>query len=175
MSLPSPIRVRCILTAILLAYAPAAIAADSAFVRVNQAGYEKGGSARAYLMSTAFEPSATFAVVNSKGVTKFSGSVGALLGTWSHNKSVFYQVYALDFTVPGGDVYQIQVSGPVPASSPNFAVDSPENLYSGLLLNSLFFNQTERDGKNFVPERAAHGSRTCERRQRQRVSGAPAG
>jgi len=151
MSLSFPIPVRFILTAILLARAPAAIAADSAFVRVNQAGYEKGGSARAYLMSTAAEPGATFTVVNSGGVTKFSGNVGALLGTWSHNKSVSYQVYALDFTVPGGDVYQIQVSGRVPASSPNFAVDSPDKLYSGLLLNTLFFYQTERDGKNFVP------------------------
>ena len=149
MSLPFPIRARSFLTVILLT--SAAIAADSAFVRVNQAGYEKGGSARAYLMSTAAEPGATFTVANSKGVTKFSGNVGALLGTWSHSKSISYQVYALDFTVPGGDVYQIQVSGPVPASSPNFAVDSPENLYSGLLLNTLFFYQTERDGRNFVP------------------------
>ena len=151
MSLPFPIRNYFVLIAILFASAPATIAADSAFVRVNQAGYEKGSSARAYLMSTAPEPGATFAVVNSKSVTKFSGSIGALLGTWSHNKSVSYQVYALDFTVPGGDIYQIQVSGPVPASSPNFAVDSPENLYSGLLLNTLFFYQTERDGKNFIP------------------------
>ena len=151
MSLPFPIRNYFILIAILFASTPATIAADSAFVRVNQAGYEKGGSARAYLMSTAAEPGATFAVVNSKNVTKFSGSIGALLGTWSHNKSVSYQVYALDFTVPGGDVYQIQVSGPVPANSPNFAVDSPENLYSGLLLNTLFFYETERDGKNFIP------------------------
>src|SRR5580700_7057216 len=100
MSLPFPIRIRFFLTAILLTAAPAAIAADSAFVRVNQAGYEKGGSARAYLMSTAAEPGATFAVVNSKGVTKFSGNPGALLGTWSHSKSVSYSVYALDFTVP---------------------------------------------------------------------------
>jgi endoglucanase len=151
MSLPFPIRIRFFLTAILLTAAPAAIAADSAFVRVNQAGYEKGGSARAYLMSTAAEPGATFAVVNSKGVTKFSGNAGALLGTWSHSKSVSYSVYALDFTVPGGDVYQIQVSGPVPASSPNFAVNSPDKLYPGLLLNTLFFYQTERDGRNFVP------------------------
>jgi len=151
MSLPFPIRNCFVLIAILFASTPATIAADSAFVRVNQAGYEKGSSARAYLMSTAPEPGATFAVVNSKSVTKFSGSIGALLGTWSHNKSVSYQVYALDFTVPGGDIYQIQVSGPVPASSPNFAVDSPENLYSGLLLNTLFFYQTERDGKNIIP------------------------
>lgn len=152
---PFPISIRFVLTAIVMAvplvYTPEGIAADSAFVRVNQAGYEKGSSARAYLMSTASETGATFTAINSKGATKFSGNVGALLGTWSHSKSVSYQVYALDFTVPGGDVYQIQVSGPIAATSPSFAVDSPNNLYRGLLLNTLFFYETERDGKNFIP------------------------
>jgi endoglucanase len=134
----------------LFASAPQLAAADSAYVRVNQAGYEEGGSARAYLMSTAAETGATFNVINSKGATAFSGKIGALLGTWSHSKSVTYDVYALDFTVPGGDIYKIDVSGPVAAASPNFAVDCPETLYSGLLLNTLFFYETERDGKDFV-------------------------
>ena len=53
--------------------------------------------------------------------------------------------------MPGGDISKIKVAGPVRATSPNFAVDSPEVLYSGLLLNTLFFYETERDGKNFVP------------------------
>jgi endoglucanase len=74
-----------------------------------------------------------------------------LLGTWSHSQKVTYDVYALDFTVPGGDLYTISVSGPVAATSPRFAVDSPDALYSGLLLNTLFFYETERDGADFIP------------------------
>jgi endoglucanase len=150
-----PIVVRIIFATIIfvcfLACAPQLPAADSAYVRVNQAGYEEGASARAYLMSTAAETGATFKVINSKGATAFSAKVGALLGSWSHSKAVTYDVYPLDFTVPGGGIYRIEVSGPVTATSPDFAVDCPESLYSGLLLNSLFFYETERDGQSYVP------------------------
>ncbi len=62
-----------------------------------------------------------------------------------------YQIYALDFDVPGSDTYSISVSGPLPATSPSFAVDSPGQLYSGLLLNTKFFYETERDGPNYKP------------------------
>jgi endoglucanase len=134
-----------------LACTPAA-RAQSAYVRVSQVGYETGEAPfRAYLMSTAAETGATFKVLNSKAATTYSGKVGALLGTWSHSKQETYDVYALDFAVPGGDLYTISVSGPVAAASPRFAVDCPEALYSGLLLNTLFFYETQRDGANFVP------------------------
>jgi endoglucanase len=126
--------------------------AQSAYVRVSQVGYEDGaGPFRAYLMSTAKESGAKFEVVDSKGAVAYSGKVGALLGTWSHSKTVTYDVYALDFTVRGGELYSISVRGPVAAISPSFAVDCPETLYSGLLLNTLFFYETERDGTDFVP------------------------
>jgi endoglucanase len=110
-------------------------------------------------MSTAAEAGATFQVVNSKGKIVQSGPIGALLGTWGHSKSVTYDVYALDFTVPGGDTYAISVAGPVAATSPVFAVDQPSVLYPGLLLNTRFFYQTERDGPDYVPNalRAAPG------------------
>ena len=135
----------------LLAYARP-VQAESAYVRVNQAGYEAGETSfRAYLMSTAAESGASFKVVNSEGVTAFSGRVGSLLGTWSHSKIVTYDVYALDFKVPGGNLYTISVSGPEDATSPQFAVDDPDALYSGLLLNTLFFYETQRDGPNFIP------------------------
>jgi endoglucanase len=134
-------------------------AANSAYVRVNQAGYESGGLHRAYLMSTAAESGATFKVLNSKGATVYSGKIGALLGAWAHSQTLAYDVYALDFTAPGGDVYTIKVQGPVNASSPEFAVDCPEALYSGLLLNTLFFYETQQDGPDFLPNalRAAPG------------------
>jgi endoglucanase len=151
---PLATRVRLTLAAIvlpfLLAFAPIDLAAD-AYVRVNQIGYEANGSRRAYLMSTTAETGATFKVINSKGATSFSGKIGTLLGTWSHSKTVMYYVYALDFSVPAADIYTIKVSGPLSATSSPFAVDSPNVLYPGLLLNTLFFYETERDGKNYIP------------------------
>jgi endoglucanase len=126
--------------------------AESAYVRVNQVGYEAGSlPARAYLMSTASEADALFQVVNDQGQVAYRGKVGALLGTWAHSKNLTYQVYALDFHVPSGHSYSITVSGPVPASSPRFAVDLPQVLYPGLLVNTLFFYETERDGPDFIP------------------------
>jgi endoglucanase len=126
--------------------------ASSAHVRVNQVGYETANSPfRAYLMSTASESGATFSVINSDGKTVYSRAIGALLGTWSNSKTLVYDVYALSFTVPGGGIYTISVQGPVPATSPKFAVDTPDVLYPGLLLNTLWFYETERDGPNYIP------------------------
>jgi len=130
---------------------PAAGAA-SAYVRVSQVGYEAANAPfQAYLMSTAPETGATFAVINSEGATVYSGPIGALLGSWSNSKELQYDVYALNFAAPGGDIYTIEVSGPVAATSPQFAVNSPEVLYPGLLLNTLWFYETERDGPNYIP------------------------
>jgi endoglucanase len=124
---------------------------QSAYVRVNQIGYEAGKAPfRAYLMSTVPEDGATWEVVNSEGETAYSGPVGALLGIWSNSHKLNYHVYALDFRVTQHDMYTISVSGPVPAISPIFAVDEPGVLYPGLLLNTLFFYETERDGPNYV-------------------------
>src|SRR5271155_3287574 len=155
LSLRPALRIRIVLVAsvllVLLASMPYA-RAQSSYVRVSQVGYETGKTPfRAYLMATAAESGAKFHVINSEGANVYSGSVGALLGTWSHSKTVTYDVYALDFNVPDGELYSISVTGPVAAASPSFAVDCPEALYSGLLLNTLFFYETQRDGANFVP------------------------
>jgi len=135
-----------------LLVATSAAAANSAYVRVNQVGYETGNTPfQAYLMSTVPESGATFAVVNSEGQTVDSGSVGALLGTWSNSKTLSYDVYSISFTAPGSDTYTISVTGPVNATSPKFAVDAPDVLYPGLLLNTLWFYETDRDGPNYIP------------------------
>jgi endoglucanase len=125
--------------------------AQHAYLRVSQVGYEAGKAPfRAYLMTPVAENGATFKLINSQGLTVYTGEIGALLGTWSHSHTVVYDVYAVDFNVPAGDLYTILVSGSVAATSPSFAVDEPETLYSGLLLNTLFFYETERDGANFI-------------------------
>jgi endoglucanase len=149
-SLRQPLLLAAFLSFRLCLCAPAA-QAESAYVRVSQVGYEAGESAaRAYLMSTAAETGATFKVVGADGSTAYKGKVGALLGTWANSKKLAYQVYALDFAVPCGRSYSISVSGPVSAHSPAFAVDRPDILYPGLLVNTLFFYETQRDGPDFI-------------------------
>ena len=138
---------------------------QSAYIRVNQVGYESGSRNRAYLMSTVPEEGATFSVIDSHGQTVSSDAVSARLhlGNWASctaikgsgskrvcSASIVYEVYALDFSVPRGEIYTILVVGPAAATSPSFAVDRPKVLYPGLLLNTLFFYQTQRDGPNFV-------------------------
>ena len=126
-------------------------AAAEAFVRVSQVGYETGHAPyRAYLMSTVAAKDASFRVSDEKGKVVYSAGVDALLGTWSNSGTLTYQVYALDFSVPAGPRYSIAVFGPLNAQSPNFAVASPEVLYSGLLLNSKFFYETEHDGPAYI-------------------------
>ena len=135
----------------LLLACASAMAASSAYVRVNQVGYEAGNATfRAYLMSTVPETAATFSVINSAGQTVYSGAIGALLGTWSNSAKLVYDVYALNFSVSEG-VYTISVQGSTPATSPQFAVDAPAVLYPGLLLNTLWFYETERDGPDYIP------------------------
>ena len=127
---------------------PSEAAPSRAFVRVNQVGYPAASAKRAYLMSSAAETGATFAVRSAGGTTLFSGPMGRSLGSWSNAYSF---VYALDFdgvTTPG--TYSIQVSGPVPATSPPFAIDTAQQVYRQALANALSFYQTERDGPDFV-------------------------
>jgi endoglucanase len=131
------------------ATARAAPAANSAFVRVNQVGYPAAGSKRAYLMASAAETGATFSVKDSTGATVFSAPVDAFLGGWGNT---FKSVYALDFnSVAAAGSYTITVSGPVPATSPSFRIDTGPGVYAGPLANALSFYQTERDGPNFIP------------------------
>jgi endoglucanase len=48
-------------------------------------------------------------------------------------------------------VYTISVAGPIAATSPKFAVNTPDVLYPGLLLNTLWFYETDRDGPDYIP------------------------
>lgn len=141
-----------ILSVILCSWCVSSLMAQTAYVRVSQVGYEAGNSPfRAYLMSTVPETGATFEVLNASGQAVFSGAAGALLGTWSNSATLTYSIYTLDFAVPAGHSYSISVAGPAAATSPLFPVADPATLYSGLLLNTKFFYETERDGPNYVP------------------------
>ena len=128
--------------------------AITGYVRVNQIGYESGLSARAYLMTSSAVSGAIYTVVNASGKTVTSGSVGAKLGTFGS-----YTIYPIDFTLSAAGTYTVKVSGPVAATSLAFRVDTPANLYTTPLANSLNFYQVERDGRDFIssPLRTAAG------------------
>jgi endoglucanase len=124
------------------------VAAQTAFVRVNQVGYVGGGSKRAYLMSSGTESGATFSVKNSSGGSVLTAPIGANLGSWSRS---YPNVYALDFSiVTASGIYTITVGGPIAASSPSFRIDTAANVYATPLANSLSYYQNERDGPSFI-------------------------
>jgi endoglucanase len=118
----------------------------SAYVRVNQLGYESGRPMRAFLMASGSESGAQFAVKNSHGEAVHAAAIGAGLGRWGK-----YTVHALDFTVATPDTYTITVTGPFPAASPSFRVETPVHLYSAALANALSFFENQRDGADFLP------------------------
>ena len=133
---------------ILTVFATAGLSnAASAYIRVNQVGYASGATKRAYLMSSAAETGATFAVKNSGGTTVYSASVGISLGAWGS----FTSLYALDFdSVSTAGTYTVSVASPVAATSPTFEIDTAANLYAAPLANSLFYYEASRDGANYI-------------------------
>ncbi|HEY7280964.1 MAG TPA: glycoside hydrolase family 9 protein, partial [Actinomycetota bacterium] len=118
------------------------------FVRVDQTGYERSGSKRAYLMTPKAATGATFAVAAANGAVRFSGTIGPDLGSWSTS---FPHVDAIDFDgLRARGTYRIRVRGPVRAISPPFRVDTGARLARGPLRNALSFYQAERDGPDFI-------------------------
>ena len=137
-----------LLVALVLVAGSAVSQAASAYIRVNQVGYASSGSKRAYLMATAAETGATFAVKNSSGSTVYSASVGTSVGKWG----TFTSVYALDFdSVSAAGAYTISVASPIAATSPSFKIDTAANVFATPLANSLFYYETSRDGPNYIP------------------------
>jgi endoglucanase len=135
-----------LLNAILLGAPSARSNGPSSYVRVNQLGYETGHSARAYLMTNASATGAKFSVATAEAVSVSSAPVGPALGSWGK-----FTVYALDFTVTTAGTYAITITGALSAQSPDFRIDSGENLYSAALANALGFFQNQRDGADFIP------------------------
>jgi endoglucanase len=138
---------RSFLASAVLLFACTAGFAQTAFVRVNQVGYSSTATKRAYLMTATTETGATFSVINSSNQTLYSSAIGARLGSWGS----FSNVYTLDFdSVTSAGTYTIKVTGPAPATSPSFMIDSAANVYATPLANSLYYYQNERDGPNLI-------------------------
>jgi endoglucanase len=128
--------------------APARAVTATAFVRVNQLGYPTASAKQAFLMSSDVETGATFDV-KAGGSTVFSAAVGGDLGAWSMS---YPHVYALDFTsLSTAGTYSIEVTGPIPAASPNFRIGSGSAVYAQALANARSFYGNERDGAAYIP------------------------
>lgn len=121
------------------------VSTPSAYIRVNQVGYELGTLSRAYLMSSRAATEATFTVVNSKGVIAYSSPVGAKLGRWGQ-----YNVYALDFSVATRGTYTLSVNSFELVTSDPFPIDTPEKIYSEPIAHAKYFYENERDGADFI-------------------------
>jgi endoglucanase len=120
---------------------------QSAYVRVNQLGYELGLPMRGYLMASSSQPETKFVVKNADGQISYSAVVGANLGKWGN-----YTVYGLDFAISAPGTYTISVTGGIQrATSPAFRVDERAQLYSVALANALSFYQNQRDGADYIP------------------------
>jgi endoglucanase len=126
-----------------------ALAAQEAFVRVDQLGYGALASKRAYLMSSSNETGAPFTIAGEGGGTVLAGTVGSAVGSWS---KAFPFVYALDFdSLHATGRYTLAVGGAIPASSAPFEVAPATSLYGPALANALSFYENERDGPQYLP------------------------
>ena len=120
-------------------------AAAEADIRINQLGYETGGSAVAYLITTAPESGGNFTVVDDTGTAVFNAPVPASTGTWGS-----YTVYRLSFPAKKPGRYTLEVTGNVTAASHAFSIAKPAKLYAVPLANALSFYQNERDGSDYI-------------------------
>ncbi len=138
-------RTRLLLVAIVSASTLPAMAWAKAFIRIDQLGYPTRSTARAWLMATVAETGARWALVDHAGQTVASGAVPSASKAWKS-----WHVHALDFTATKAGSYTLVVSGPEPATSPVFRVNSPATLYTQPLARGLSFYQVQRDGPDFV-------------------------
>ena len=137
---------RALIAIFVFFYPVVAAHAGDGYVRVNQIGYEAGRPSRAYLMTPKLVTDSHFVITNSGGLIVRSGSVGTQLGTWGK-----FNIYPIDFTFSQHDTYTITVSHGLSATSPEFRVDTPKNLYTIPLANNRSFYENERDGRDFIP------------------------
>jgi endoglucanase len=133
-------------TALTLGCSRSSAGDTTAYIRLNQVGYESGLPMRAYLMTETAQTGTRFTIKRADGETVFSGAVGVPGGVWGK-----YRVYPMDFTSATAGTYTLSVSGPMQASSSTFRVDTAAQLNSGPLGNALQFFQNQRDGTDYIP------------------------
>jgi len=122
-------------------------ASSTCFVRVNQVGYPSASDMTAVVLCSGSIPSSTaFHLVNAQGSSVSSGQVGSSQGSWSTS---YPNTYKLHFTSTVAGAYTLTLASPATAS-PQFQIDTPENLYPSILSDSVFFYRAQRDGPDQI-------------------------
>jgi hypothetical protein len=109
-------------------------------------GYTPASAKTAFVMLPRHVASVRFALEGMHGAVYLTGRSTADLGRWS---PAYQAVYRLDFSAfrhPG--TYRIAVTSPAAARSPAFLIASPGTLYHRLVLDSVRYFTSERDGAN---------------------------
>ncbi len=129
----------------LAGFGAAAQSPASAYLRVNQLGYEAHAPARAFLVTGEAVAGARFEVRDDSGRLAAGGRVGTPAGRWGA-----FEVTPLQFTLERDGRYSLSVDG-VGAPPAHFTVAEPRALYAAALDDALRFFQTQRDGPHFIP------------------------
>ncbi len=99
-------------------------------------------------MSSVPEGGASFTVRSAAGTVRFRADVTGPPWRWSRR---FPYVYALAFdAVRRTGSYEIEVTGPARAVSPQFRIAPPARLFGQPLHKALLFYESERDGPNYL-------------------------
>ncbi|MGV4984705.1 glycoside hydrolase family 9 protein [Streptomyces sp. NRAIS4] len=118
-------------------------------VRVDQVGYAPGETKHAYLMTSRPADRAPFRVLDASGREVLSGTAGPSTGRWN---STYDSVRTLDLsrlTAPGD--YQVEVTGPLHATSPKFRVAPAHELFDKVVQDNARFFTAQRDGADVDP------------------------
>jgi hypothetical protein len=116
-------------------------------VRVDQVGYTPRSSKVAFAMLPRAVGSVRFAVVGRGGVV-YRGRSSDDAGRWNANYRAVYKLTFSGLGRPG--TYRVELLGPARAVSPSFRIASGQALYHGLVLNSVRYFTSERDGADVV-------------------------
>lgn len=127
----------------------AGTSAPSAYVVLDSVGYTPAEVKRAYLVTKQPVTHPTLRVTDTSGHQVLEQAAATDLGRWSARYRHVYGFTFSTLSTPG--TYQAHVSGPVTATSPPFAIESPRVLYGGVVSDGITFFQNQRDGAHVIP------------------------
>ncbi|WP_327350742.1 glycoside hydrolase family 9 protein [Streptomyces sp. NBC_01304] len=135
----------------LLGREPEPGASDRAVVRVDQVGYVRGETKKAFVMgSEAALTGARFKVVDTKGKTVATGKLGASTGKWNGKYQSVRTADLSKVNTPG--TYRVEVTGTATGHSPAFKVAGARDLMTPLVRDNVRFLQAQRDGADVLPD-----------------------
>ncbi|WP_221356305.1 glycoside hydrolase family 9 protein [Streptomyces beigongshangae] len=126
-------------------------AATEVAVRVDQAGYVRGETKRAYVMGPADAfAGARFEVVDAGNSVVTAGRLGASTGRWNARYPSVRTVDLSALDTPG--TYRLVLTGTATGRSPAFRVAGARELMTPLVRDNVRFLQAQRDGADVRPD-----------------------